>query len=223
MLFFDFFLLRFTCAALLRSVGMRVYTIRAFLLTSAIGVFLESSQLIVTLRMPQVQSAVAIGLGCLCGSLFERIHVERSLTGLWALMTILATGLSAAFMMLSPFHFVGKHHGFNWIPLLSYYEETSFVSLANFIESALLYAPMGFILKKLYREKKWTLLLAAGVALAISLPIEYLQGWIPDRFPDITSILAALCGAISGVAVCSSGRKRFDAFVERVTKEDHRC
>jgi glycopeptide antibiotics resistance protein len=221
MLFFEFSLLGFTCAALLKSVGIRVYTIRAFLLTSAVGVFLESGQLVVTSRMPQVQSVVAILLACLCGSLFERINVRRSLTVLWVLVTILATGISAAFMMLGPFHFVGKYHGFNWVPLLPYYEQTSFVVLGSFIEGALLYAPMGFILKHLCNEKKWVALLAAGVAFAISLPIEYLQGWIPDRFPDITSILGALCGTISGVIVYSSGRQRFDAFVERITKEGH--
>ena len=221
MLFFEFFLLGFTCVALLKPVGIRSYTIRAFLLTSAVGVFLESSQLIVTSRMPQVQSVVTIWLACLCGSLFERMNVRRSLTVLWALVTILATGISAAFMMLSPFHFVGKHYGFNWIPFLPYYEQTSFVVLSSFIEGALLYAPMGFILKHLFNEKKWIPLLAVGVALAISLSIEYLQGWIPDRFPDITSILGALCGTISGVIVCSSGRQRFDAFVARVTKDGH--
>jgi len=219
MLFFEFSLLGFTSAALLKSVDMRMYTIRAFLVTSAIGVFLESSQLVVTSRMPQVQSVATIWLGCLGGVLFERINVRRSLTVLWALVTILATGISAAFMMLSPFHFVGKYHGFQWFPLLSYYEQTSFVVLGSFIEVALLYAPMGFILKHLCSEKKWVALLAAGVALAISLLIEYLQGWIPDRFPDITSILGALCGTISGMIVCSSGRQRFDAFVARVTKD----
>jgi len=221
MLFFNFFLLGFTCAALLRSVGMRVYTIWAFLLTSAVGVFLESSQLIVTSRMPQVQSVIAIWLACSCGSLFERINVGRSLTVFWVLLTILATGISGAFMMLSPFHFVGKYHGFNWVPFLPYYEQTSFVALGNFIESALLYAPMGFILKHLCSEKKWVPLMAAGGALAISLPIEYLQGWIPDRVPDITSILGAVCGTILGVIGSSSGRQRFDAFVERITKEGH--
>lgn len=136
-------------------------------------------------------------------------------------MTILATAISAAFMMLSPFHFVGKYHGFQWFPLLAYYEQTSFVVLGSFIEVVLLYAPMGFILKHLCGEKKWVAFLAAGVALAISLPIECLQGWIPDRFPDIKSILGALCGTISGVIVYSSGRQRFDAFVARVTKDGH--
>jgi glycopeptide antibiotics resistance protein len=220
MLFFDFFLLGFTCAVLFKSVGMPGYTSRAFLLTTAIGTFLESSQLIVTSRMPQSQSAVAIWLACLCGSFFERVNPSRSFAVLWAPLTILATGISAAFIILSPFHFVGQYHGFNWIPFLPYYEQTSFVALSNFIEGALLYGPMGFILKHLFPEERWVPLLAAGAALAVSLPMEYLQGWTPDRFPDLTSVLSALCGAISGVIANSSGRHQFDAFVERVTSQD---
>ena len=111
------------------------------------------------------------------------------------------TWISAAVQTLSPFQIAYEYEGFNWIPFLSYYERTTFVALSNFIESMLIYFPMGFILQAI-SEKKRISLSVCLLSLLIATSLEIPQGWIVGRYPDITDIIGALAGTIGACWLC---------------------
>ena len=107
-----------------------------------------------------------------------------------------------AIQILSPFQLSGQHSGFNWFPFLAYYERTTFIALSNFIESLLMFYPMGFILQYFNPLTKKSLLLIGLLTLLIALPLEVLQGWIVGRSADITDVLGAVSGALIAAGVC---------------------
>jgi len=48
----------------------------------------------------------------------------------------------------------------------------------------------------------------------ISVPLEFSQGWVDGRYPDITDVLGALIGAIFGAWTCREGWKAFERSIE---------
>jgi len=161
--------------------------------------------------MPNIQDALVIILASSFGALFSLFRLSNIPGKIWAIAIIFATWISAGMQMLSPFQFENKYSGFNWVPFLAYYERTTFIALANFMESMLIYFPMGFILKYIYhRDDRLISLMVFGViGMIISLSLEFMQIWVSGRYADITDILGAIVGTIAGALVCWHWRMTF--------------
>lgn len=190
--------------------------IKGIVISCAIGAFLEGSQIIVASRMPGVQDVIVVLLGSICGGLLAAIvNIIRIPRILWGILIVFATLISVGVQLLSPFRIAEEYRKFNWIPFLPYYERTTFVALSNFIESMLMYFPMGFLLQYLLRQKKYRFLLIGLFTFGIAFSFECIQGWIVTRYPDITDILGSLAGAFAGSWCCSEGWIAFDRYVRK--------
>ena len=121
--------------------------------------------------------------------------------------------MAAMLHALSPFRFTSAYHSMNWFPFLAYYDRTSFVALSNFIESVLIYYPLGFVLTYLIDQERSPYIFIGIIAGFIAFPLELSQGWVDGRYPDITDVLGALIGAISGAWTCREGWRAFERYL----------
>jgi len=203
--FIRVFLLAYVCSIWLKSIYRSMYPVIAFLLCSTVGLFLEATQIFVQSRMPGLQDAAVIVLACFFGALTAVFKLNGLRPFVWVGLFCLGTALSAGLYALSPFVFQGSSGSFNWMPFLADYQNTSFVVLSNFIDTLLIYLPLGFFLKHVYAQNKGiSIFLYIGIWVAIvSSVLEYLQFWVPGRYADITDILGAISGATLGALICN--------------------
>jgi glycopeptide antibiotics resistance protein len=110
---------------------------------------------------------------------------------------------------LYPYRFTGHHGGFNWIPFMPQFEKTSFSSLWNFVESGMIYFPMGFMLAYFFPASRRARVLSIALAVITALAVETAQGWIIGRYSDVTEALGALMGNLAGIMAVSRGWKTF--------------
>jgi len=206
--FIKFFLFGCAWTLWLKERKIRWAFILGFFITALISIFFEGTQIIVRSRMPSLQDIAVIIPGCCLGAIMPYAAPVRVPRSVWAVLAVFATALSAGMHTLSPFKPGAAAQVFNWIPFLSYYERTTFVALANFIESMLSYFPMGFILQYLYHDRKlnFTIIL---LCLMIAFPLEFFQGCIQGRYPDITDVIGALTGGAFGVWASTVAKKDF--------------
>jgi len=166
-----------------------------------IGMCLEGLQMIVASRMPNIRDVLVATAGAMAGGCLSRISLRSMSPHQWSVLVVAVTLVAAATQLLSPFRLVPEYRFMHMFPFLFYYERTTFVALSNFIESALMFLPMGFLLQLLYPRSNriaWMVALAVG---ASALSLELAQGWIDGRYPDITDVLGAMAGGLAGVWV----------------------
>ena len=162
-----------------------------------LGVGLEASQLFIESRMPGAQDALSACLGALGGfAVLPRVRAASART--WAWTTIVLTILSAAVADLSPFQISSEASRINLVPFIAHYTRSDMAPLADFLDAAILYLPMGFVVAVVFgRRTAWWLALA--VTATSSLALEMAQRFIETRYADITDPLAAILGAAVGV------------------------
>lgn len=199
---FRLFLFGYVCALWFLERNLQFPLIKAIVLSASIGVLFEGCQIIIGSRMPNAQDVVVVILGSIFGGIFARIAPTNMSPKMWIILVILTTWITAGTQVFSPFRLTTEYKGFNWIPFLSYYERTTFIALSNFIESVLMYFPMGFALQYIYSHKKRSIVFIGIVSSAIAFPLEFTQGWIDGRYPDITDVIGAIAGAIVGAWIC---------------------
>jgi len=199
---------------------------RAGLKAMAIGIvlvcMLEASQIVIGSRMPSLWDAAVASVGVVLGAVFWAAAATIIWPRLWLGVFVGMTVVAAALQMLSPFQLTDHFHSMGWFPFLGYYTHTTFETLSHVIEIGLLYFPLGYWTGAAgagatagARAKVGDGAQGAGVvntagagrafglglvlALLISGPIEYGQGWVVGRFPDITDVALSLAGASIGV------------------------
>jgi VanZ family protein len=177
--------------------------------TAALGVgsvfLLEASQLFIGSRMPSLWDALVSSIGVVIGAVLWSVAARIIWPRLWLIVLIMLTAGSAALQMLSPFEIAAQYHAIGWFPFFGYYSHTTFETLSHVIELLLLYFPLGFWIamsgerpaSKVTAGKP--VLLALALTLLIAAPIEYLQGWVVGRYPDLTDVALSLAGAWIGV------------------------
>lgn len=170
---------------------------RAWLVASTLALGLEASQFLITSRMPGLQDMFVHIAGAAIGAGLWRSGVFRRRPYALLVVVSLAVGAGAAMQMLSPFTFASAHRPFRWLPFLGYYEHTSFETLSHVIELILICFPMGFCAARVLPPRRavaWSIAIAAVLAV----PIEYFQGWVIGRYPDVTDIIFSGVGAWLG-------------------------
>jgi len=197
---FRFFLFALITAFWLRSINNVLWPIAGILLSTSIGVFFELAQFIVSSRSPSIQDLIVVMLGCLSGGVFALIVPKKISPIIWIIPMIVITLLSAAVQTLAPFEMRIAHLTMGMVPFLPYYESSTFTAVANFLEGMITYIPLGFVLQYAISRRRSAFIVIIVAAIAYGL--EYAQGWIQGRYPDITDVIGAVIGAVIAGSLC---------------------
>ncbi len=199
---FRFFLFSVVTTLWLRSVNNVLWPIAGIMLSASIGVFFELSQFIVVSRAPSVQDLLVLIIGCTLGGLFVLIAPKKISPIIWVLPVIVLTILTAAVQTLAPFEIRLEHMQMGMTPFLPYYNASTFTAIANFLEGVIMYVPLGFVLQYGISRKRSAFIVITIVVAAIAYTLEYMQGWIAGRYPDITDVIGAVIGATIAGSLC---------------------
>lgn len=205
----------FTCRLFSEAGFRRPALLGAFLL-GALGAALELSQTFIQSRMPELQDAVVAMLGSAAGGVaffFPGFHLRPRT---WTLAGAIMIFLSSAARAWYPYHFSSRYSGFNWVLFMPYYEHTTFQALGDFIESAMLFFPMGFLLAYFHPRSRMEIK-GALLSGALALVVEVMQGFVPGRYADVTDVLGAVLGGFAGAMALSRG---WPAFREYMARDD---
>jgi len=157
--------------------------------------------------MPGLWDATVASTGVVLGTFLWASFGRFGSSAPWRVGLVAMTAAAAALLMLSPFELSAQNHGFSWYPFRNYYERTTFEGLSHVIALGLVYFPLGYYLAQ-GKGRQWRQVMAAlGLALLIAGPLEYLQGWIVGRFPDISDIGLSLAGAGLGLMAGETRRE----------------
>jgi glycopeptide antibiotics resistance protein len=193
----------------LRQLGARRAAGVAALAGIGAAFMLEASQWVIASRMPGLEDAMVHAGGAVVGAALFQWAPRGRPPAFWFAILAAATWIGAALQMLTPFTVAAVHHPFNWMPFYNYYERTSFETISHTIELMLFYIPLGFWLPMVFRTRWQVYAVAFGASLAIAFPLEYMQGWIVGRYPDVTDVAVATLGALLGAWAGGAGWKRF--------------
>ena len=207
---FRFFLFSVVTTLWLRSVNNVMWPIAGIMVSASIGVFFELSQFIVVSRAPSVQDLVVLLVGCTLGGLFVLITPKKVAAIIWIIPVIAITIITAAVQTLAPFEFRLDHVQMGMTPFLPYYNASTFTAIANFLEGVIMYVPLGFVLQYGISRKRSAFVVIAIVVAAIAYILEYFQGWVSGRYPDITDVIGAVIGATIAGSLCLRWTRVFE-------------
>ena len=193
-----------TVCSYLSVLGERRVATKAMALCAGIVCLLESSQIFISSRMPALWDASVGVFGVFIGALIWSAASVVVWPRLWLGVIVLATAVSAALQMLSPFAWSASFHSMGWFPFFGYYSHTTFETLSHVIELMLLYVPLAFFVGRSASNRRKALVVSIGLTLCVAAPIEYLQGFVEGRYPDVTDIGMSLAGACLGVSLAVS-------------------
>ncbi len=193
-----FAMLSFLAAEWIRGSGRPASTARALGVTAValVAIALEASQFLVASRSPSTQDLLAAWSGAALGVAVAPM-VLRAIPG-FALVTIATT--AAAFpVYLEPFTVSPTYGSFALMPFLAYYQFTSLQTVSHVLDLMLIYAPIGFA--AIWSKPEADLIRRTLIVIPIAATLEYSQGWIVGRFPDVTDLGMAVLGGLAGGAV----------------------
>lgn len=193
--FFRFFLFGYVSSLFLKK-EFKVGTAKIVVITSLMGIILEGAQLIISSRVPAMRDAFVNVIAVIAGVIFTRVSLSLFTEKVWGAIIMLTVTITAAMDALSPYLPAKEYTPMNLFPFLPYYQVTTFIALSNFIDSFLIYFPLGFLMCFIIKKNRPPLIVL--IALVISLPLEFAQGNILGRYPDITDIIGGLIGALAG-------------------------
>lgn len=191
----------------LRQIGVRQAGVVAAVLGVAAAFALESVQIIIDSRMPGLKDALVHASGALVGAALSGIAFRTAWP--WVTAIGVATAVGVAVQMLNPFIIAAEYRPVVWAPFLAYYEFTSSQTVSHVADLVLAYLPLGFALSFLARRESRLWLAAIGASLLIAAPLEYMQGWIAGRYPDVTDLGVAVLGCVIGAWAGGPGWRAF--------------
>lgn len=199
---FRFFLFTIITCLWLRSINNSLWPMAGLFLSASIGVCFELAQFIVVSRSPSVQDLFVIMVSCGLGGVFALIVPKKIAPVVWAIPVVLITLVTAAVQTLAPFEMRMQHVEMGMTPFLSYYNASTFNAIANFLEVLITYIPLGFALQYVISAKRSALIVILIIVGFSAYGLEYAQGWIVGRYPDITDVIAAVLGATIAGSLC---------------------
>lgn len=194
--------------AWLRQIRSRRPVLTSVVIGVALVVALEAAQFVIRSRMPGLKDLVVQSAGLLIGSAMAPWAMGQATPIPGTLIVIVATWVAAAVQMLSPFALTKSPAPFEWFPFLAYYQFTSTQTVSHVVELSLMFFPVGFLLA-LANQGSSVGIGALITMLVLVIPLEYAQGWIVGRFPDITDIGVAVIGGLAGAWVGRAGYRRY--------------
>ena len=216
--FIRFLLASLFACRLCAEAGLRRPAAAGAGLMAALGVALELTQIIIKSRAPEAQDALVAVLGSAAGGVaffFPGFHLRPRV---WTCAGTAMVFLSAAARAWAPYRFTARHSGFNWVLFRPHYEHTTFQALGDFIESTMIFFPLGFLLAYFHPRARMGLasaLLCGGLAALV----EIAQGFVPGRYADATDVLGAVLGGLAGTLALTRG---WPSFREYMARDDDR-
>ncbi len=207
---FRFFLFAVITSLWMRSVDNVLWPVAGIMLSASVGVFFELSQFIVSSRSPSIQDLIVIMLGCSFGGVFALIVPRKISPVIWIVPMIVVTLITAAVQTLAPFEMRLAHLSMGMVPFLSYYESSTFTAIANFLEGVITYIPLGFVLQYAISRRRSAFILIVLIVAALAYSLEYAQGWVEGRYPDITDVIGAVIGAAIAGSLCLRWSRVFE-------------
>ena len=214
-----FFLFTMITCLWLRSINNSLWPVAGILLSASIGVCLELAQFIVVSRTPTVQDLFVILLACFAGGLLTLLTPKKTAPIIWLIPLLLLTVLSAAVQTLAPFEMRLQHVAMGMTPFLPYYNASTFTAIANFLEIVITYMPIGFMLQFMISTKRSAFFIIVLLVGLVAYCLEYAQGWVAGRYPDITDVIGALIGAIIAGSLCLRWSRVFLVNKDQVNAE----
>jgi VanZ family protein len=149
--------------------------------------------LVLALKVPAVQRMLTLeavlGAGVALGLFWMAREAPREVL-LWAGVTALTAGFVLEALAPGPRALAG---GFNWVPFRGQFG--SIFALKDVIDAMWPFMAVGYLVLTLYRARSSVYLLAGGgAALLFAFFVEWLQRWVPGRYPDLTDALLAGAG-----------------------------
>ncbi|BBM85095.1 VanZ family protein [Candidatus Uabimicrobium amorphum] len=154
---------------------------------------LEFSQLLILSRMPQFQDLVVAFVAIVFGTLITK-YIKRCTPIVISILIAFATYNSFICHTLSPFVFADQWRTFNWLPFIAQYEISTMVVWSHFLDNACMFLALGFA----HSYAKRSLILPYLFIALFAFSLEFCQGFIVDRYPDITDIMGVVCGYMVG-------------------------
>lgn len=176
-----------------------------------LAVGLEGSQALIQSRQPGLADALVGVAGAAAGAALWAARRGRASRPLAVAGVGVATAVGATLQMLSPFTLASHYQPVEWVPFLNYYAYTSFNTVSHTIELVLLYLPLGFVFASGAPRTGRALATAAFVGACLAIPLEYLQGWVSGRYPDVTDVVVSVAGCAAGAWLATDGAARFAA------------
>jgi VanZ family protein len=193
---------RFAIAGLAAVVWLRSLRVHRPLVTGLLfgavtALALEGSQLFVASRMPSGEDAVVHIVAVVCGALIGAGWPYGLSAGVWCTLLAVVTYASVAWLTLFPFRMAPSYRTLGLFPFFSYYVHTTSETLSHVLELGLAYFPLGYGIGMIVdRPRRWAW--AIGATLIVAAPLEYMQGWLEGRYPDVTDVGMAVAGASLG-------------------------
>jgi glycopeptide antibiotics resistance protein len=75
------------------------------------------------------------------------------------------------------------------------------------IELMLVFFPFAFCCGWFVERTTRILVIVLVTAAAVAVPVEVAQGWIVERYPDVTDVACVLAGAAAGVLAGARARR----------------
>jgi glycopeptide antibiotics resistance protein len=180
-----------------------------------LGLVLESSQIIIGSRYPEVQDALVGIAGTLVGGWIYYFPGFRERPWTWSMAGAIGVMASAAMRGLHPYQFKSSPTAFNWVPFLPQYEKTTAIALGNFIANGMVYFPLGFLIGYFFPRSKRAPWVALGLSAIMALLVEAAQGWVVGRYSDITDVIGAMLGCLVGSLVLTRGWSAFTVYMRQ--------
>jgi len=127
--------------------------------------------------------------------------------------------VTAAVQALAPFEMRMHHVEMGMTPFLAYYNASTFSAIANFLEMLITYIPLGFVLQYAISAKRSAFIVVLCISGLTAYGLEYAQGWIVGRYPDITDVIAAMIGATIAGSLCLRWSRVFRATNTNINEE----
>jgi len=203
-LFFSVF--TFLCLKILKQLKAKSSTLIALSGLLLFSFFLESLQLIIKSRVPELTDIIVEAIGILAGFLFFLLCQK----GFPGLQSVLKISFLLAFIsnQFYPYKFSWSFHKIIWHPFFSSNSHSTMVNLSNTIETSIIYSFAGYLYHHLYKNfstKSYSMI----VVLAIITAIEVLQGWVAGKNPDMTDTTVAFLVFLFGRFVCENEKMIF--------------
>ena len=186
-------------SSLQRRLGLQRARLVSAGICSALAIALESTQFVITSRLPTLQDVAADLSGVVAGVVVGPLIAVVPLVPIISVLTVVA----AVPFYLEPYVIAPRRSAVQLMPFLAYYEFTSLQTVSHVLDLMLIYAPIGFALE--WTGRRNGLARAAALCCVMACFLEYAQGWIVGRFPDLTDVGMAVLGGITGALIARHG------------------
>lgn len=198
--------LTFLCLKVLRHLKANFSLLIALSGLLLFSLFLESLQLIIKSRVPELSDIIVEATGILAGFLFF-LFCQKGFSGSQTVLK-LSFFLALISNQFYPYKFSWSFQKIIWHPFFSSNSHSTMINLSNTIETSIIYSFAGYLYHRLCRSIS-TQSSSMMVVLAIITAIEVLQGWIGGRHPDLTDITVAFLVFLFGRFVCENEKMIF--------------